>query len=57
MHTGLMDFINKHDITFKHQYGFEKSKSTEHAISDIYFNIVTANEKQEKSACIFLDFA
>ena len=57
MHTRLMDFINKHDITFKHQYGFKKSKSTEHAISDIYFNIITANEKQEKSTCIFLDFA
>ena len=56
MHTRLMDFINKH-ITFKHQYGFQKGKSTEHAILDLYFNIITANEKQEKSACIFLDFA
>ena len=57
MHTRLMDFINKHDSTFKHQYGFKKGKSTEHVIPDIYFNIITANEKQEKSACIFLDFA
>ena len=50
MHTRLMDFIIKHDITFKYQYGFQKGKSTEHAILDLYFNIITANEKQEKSA-------
>ena len=57
MLTRLMDFINKNDITFKHQHGFQKGKSTEHAILDLYFNIITANENQEKSACIFLDFA
>ena len=51
-----MDFINKHNI-FKHQYGFQKGKSTEHAILYLYFNIITANEKQEKGAYIFLDFA
>ena len=51
MHTRLMDFINKHNI-FKHQYGFRK-----HAILYLYFNIITANEKQEKGAYIFLDFA
>ena len=27
------------------------------AILDLSFKIITANEKQEKSACIFLDFA
>ena len=42
---------------FKHQYGFQKGKSTEHVILDVYFNIITANEKYEKNACIFLDFA
>ena len=57
MHTRLMDFINKHDIIFKHQYGFQKGKLTEHAILDLYFDSITANEKQEKSACIFLDLA
>ena len=57
MHTRLMGFINKHDIIFKHQYGFQKGKLTEHAIFDLYFNIITANEKQEKSASIFRDFA
>ena len=56
MHTRIMDFINKHNI-FKHQYGFRKGKSTEHAILYLYFNIITANEKQEKGAYIFLDFA
>ena len=52
MHTRLMDFINKHNI-FKHQYGFQKGKSTEPAILYLYFNIITANEKQEKGATFF----
>ena len=43
-----MDFIDKHHIKFNHQYDFEKDKSTEHAIIELYFNFVTANEKQEK---------
>ena len=56
MHTRLMDFINKLDITFKHQYGLQKRKSTKHAILDLNFSFITANEKQEKSAFIFLEF-
>ena len=32
MHTKLMDFMDKHHITFKQQYSFQKGKSTEHAI-------------------------
>ena len=39
------------------KYGFQKGKLTEHAILDLYFDSITANEKQEKSACIFLDLA
>ena len=57
MHTRLMDFINKHDVTFKCQYGFQKGKLTEHSILDLYFHIITSNDKREKSVCIFLDFA
>ena len=53
MHTRLMDFINKHDITFKHEYGFQKGKPTEHAILDLYFNIITANENKEKVLVFF----
>ena len=30
---------------------------TKNNILDLYFNIIMANEKQEKSACIFQDFA
>ena len=57
MYARLIDFINKHDIIFKHQYGFLKGKSTEHAILDLYFNSFTANEKQKKIACIFQGIA
>ena len=52
-----MDFINNH-ITFKHQYCMVcKKVNRQNAILDLYFTIITANEKQEKSACIFLVFA
>ena len=53
MHARLVDFTNKHDITFKHQYGFQKGKSTEHAILDLYFNIITANENKRKVPVFF----
>ena len=50
-----MENIRKSNNKFQ---DFQKGKSTEHAIFlDLHFNIITANEKQEKSACIFLDFA
>ena len=50
-----MENIRKSNNKFQ---DFQKGKSTEHAIfPDLYFNIITANEKQEKSAYIFLDFA
>ena len=41
----------------KHQFGFQKGKSTEHAILDIYVSILTGLEKKQKVCCIFLDFA
>ena len=31
----LKNFFDKHNIIHKHQFGFQKGKSTEHAIPDI----------------------
>ena len=44
-------------MLFKHQFGFQKGKSTEHAILDLHSNIIQAIEKQQKACIIFLDFA
>ena len=56
IHARLMSFFTKNKI-HKHQLGFQKGKSTEHAILDIYASILKALEKKEKACCIFLDFA
>ena len=53
----LIDFINKNELLFQHQFGFQKGKSTEYAIFDLCYNIIKGIGTQEKTACIFLDFA
>ena len=57
MYNRLYSFITKHDITYQHQYGFQKSKSTELAINTLLTNVIESLEKKKKSVCIFLDFA
>ena len=57
MHKRIMDFLVKQNILSKKQYGFQKNKSTEHAILDLQSKIIDAFEKKERSCCIFLDFA
>ena len=57
MHNRLMGYLEKNDMLFKHQLRFQKVKSTEHAILDLYSNIIQVIEKKEKAYTIFLDFA
>ena len=57
IHAKLMSFFTKSKTIHKHQFGFQKGKSTEHAILDIYASILKALEKKQKACCIFLDFA
>ena len=57
MHKRLTSFLEKYEILFKHQYGFQKGKSTEHAIIDLHSSIIKAIEKKEKECAAFIDFA
>ena len=57
VHKRLINYLGKYELLFKHQYGFQKGKSTECAILALHKNIVEAIEKKEKSCAIFLDFA
>ena len=57
IHDRLSSFITKYKILFGKQYGFQKGKSTEHALIDIQQNILSALEKREHPCCVFLDFA
>ena len=57
MYSRLIEFIDKHKILYKKQFGFQKGKSAQHVILDLYSNIIKAIEAHEKTSCIFLDFA
>ena len=47
-HERLINYLDKYELLLKQQYGFEKGKSTEHAILDLHKNIVEAIEKKRK---------
>ena len=57
MHSRIYKFMLDNKILFKSQYGFQKNKSTEHALLDIHSKIIDAFENKEIPCCIFLDFA
>ena len=52
-----MHFFNNHEIIYKHQFGFQRGKSTEHAVLDLLYNIVSVLGTKHKACSIFLDFA
>ena len=56
MNKRLSDYLNKLNILYGHQFGFQKGKSTEYAAIDLYANIIKATEEDEKTCAIFLDF-
>ena len=53
----ITEFVKKYDILYQKQYGFQKGKSTEHALIDIHEKILNSFEKNESPCCILLDFA
>ena len=57
IHKRLTSFLDRYNILYKHKYGFERGKSTDHTILDLHTNIIKAIENREKSCSIFLDFA
>ena len=52
----LTSFIDRYNILYKYQYGFQRGKSTDPVILDLHTNIINAVESREKSCSIFLDF-
>ena len=53
----FIDYIEKNKILDQLQFGFQKNKSTENAISTIITTITGAASEKKSSYCIFLDFA
>ena len=57
MLSRLKSFLERNQIIFEHQYGFQKKKSTTLAVLDLLHNITESFEKKEFCAVVFLDFA
>ena len=57
MYSRIINFIEKHDILYKKQFGFQKGMSTEYAVNSLVSNIVKCLESTEVGFCILLDFA
>ena len=57
MHQRLTSFLNRFDILFENQFGFQKGKSTSQAILSLNKKIIDAIEKKKVPISIFLDFA
>ena len=57
MYTRLIEFINKHNILYEYQFGFQSGMSTEYAVNALLNNIINTLENKEYGVCIFLDFA
>ena len=56
MHKGLTSFLDSYNILYKDQSGFQRGKSTDHAILDLHTNIIKAVENREKPCSIFSRF-
>ena len=58
MLTRLLDFLDKNNIIYKHQFGLKKkNKSTTQAVFDLYTRIVGALDKGDYACSVFFDFA
>ena len=53
----LTKFVDKNNILSKHQYGFRKNRSTEHAIIDFVDKITKSIDQGKFSVGIFLDLS
>ena len=52
----MINYLDKYELLFIHQYGFQKGKFTEHAMLDLHKNIVEAIEKKRESVSYFPQF-
>ena len=56
MYDRVLNFINKHDLLYKYQFGFRNQHSTNTALIVIVNKIVDAIDDNELVIGLFLDF-
>ena len=57
VYNRLIKFINDNKLLYDYQFGFQRGKSTEHAVMMLVDKITEAMENTECVICIFLDFS
>ena len=57
MYNQLYDFLDKHNILYRYQFGFRKGHSTEQAIFEITDTLKKAMNKKLVTCGVFLDFS
>ena len=57
MNKQLVGFLDKYKIIYKHQYGFQRTKSASLATLDLISKVLQSFEESTFSCCIFLYFA
>ena len=57
MYDRLLNFVNKYDLLYAHQYGFRKNRSTYMALLSLVDNLTHALENREYIVGVYLDFS
>ena len=57
MYKGVVAFIDKHDILYKSQYGFQNQRSCEQAVQELLGKILQAREDGHKIVSICMDLS
>ena len=55
IHVRLNEFIKKHNILTNKQFGFRKSHSTSHGITQLHDKIINSLERKKVCAVLFID--
>ena len=57
MHKRLYDFFSRNETIYKHQYGFRKQHSCEHALLEAQYTLTKALDNKQISALLLIDFS
>ena len=57
MHKRLYEFFSRNDTIYKHQYGFRKQHSCEHALLEAQYTLTKALDNKQISALLLIDFS
>lgn len=57
IHIRLYNFLNKHGLFYRNQYGFRPNHSTIHAVTDFTIDVTSTLCRKEKCLAVYLDLS